>query len=86
MACSVLIVDAAGQAVKLSPMDWVQAQTRKILETGTTEGIEGHCCIDRSAHSISPHLPRQMPCSRAVMPSLSWFSTALWSLLCWFEP
>ncbi len=42
VACSVLIVDAAGQAVKLSPMDWVQAQTRKILETGTTEGIEGH--------------------------------------------
>ncbi|MGH3780481.1 MAG: UvrD-helicase domain-containing protein [Pseudonocardiaceae bacterium] len=48
--------------------------------------IAGHCCIDRSAHSISPHLPRQMPCSRARMPGLSWFSTGLWSLLCWFKP
>ena len=50
-------------------------------------GVFGrHCCIDRSAHSISPHLPRQMACSRARMPGLSWFSTGLWSLLCWFEP
>ena len=48
--------------------------------------VMGHCCIDRSAHSISPHLSRQMACSRARMPGLSWFSTGLWSLFCWFEP
>lgn len=28
------------ETVELSPMDWVQAQTSKIIETGTTEGIE----------------------------------------------
>jgi deazaflavin-dependent oxidoreductase (nitroreductase family) len=32
-----LIVDMAD--VKLSPTEWVQEQTKKILETGTTEGI-----------------------------------------------
>ncbi|SMC92823.1 deazaflavin-dependent oxidoreductase, nitroreductase family [Lentzea albidocapillata] len=33
-----LIVDMAD--VKLSPTEWVQEQTKKILETGTTEGIK----------------------------------------------
>jgi F420H(2)-dependent quinone reductase len=28
------------ETVELSPTDWVQAQTRKIVQTGTTEGIE----------------------------------------------
>jgi len=28
------------EAVELSPTDWVQDQTRRILETGTTEGID----------------------------------------------
>lgn len=37
---SVLIVDVTDETVELSPTDWVQAQTRTILETGTTEGIE----------------------------------------------
>ncbi|MEJ2860237.1 nitroreductase family deazaflavin-dependent oxidoreductase [Actinomycetospora flava] len=27
-------------AVELSPTDWVRGQTQKILETGTTEGVE----------------------------------------------
>ena len=40
VARGVLIVDVADQTVELSPRAWVQAQTRKILETGTTEGIE----------------------------------------------
>ena len=41
MARGVLIVDVADETVvELSPTDWVQAQTSKILETGTTEGIE----------------------------------------------
>ncbi len=35
-----LIVGVADESVELSPVDWVQGQTRKILETGTTEGIE----------------------------------------------
>jgi deazaflavin-dependent oxidoreductase (nitroreductase family) len=34
-----LIVDMADETVELSPTDWVQKQTKKILETGTTEGI-----------------------------------------------
>ncbi|PWK81115.1 deazaflavin-dependent oxidoreductase (nitroreductase family) [Lentzea atacamensis] len=34
-----LIVDMADETVELSPSDWVQNQTRKILETGTTEGV-----------------------------------------------
>jgi len=29
----------AEETVELSPTDWVQNQTKKILETGTTEGI-----------------------------------------------
>ncbi|SDI96093.1 deazaflavin-dependent oxidoreductase, nitroreductase family [Lentzea albidocapillata subsp. violacea] len=33
-----LILDMAD--VKLSPTEWVQEQTKKILETGTTEGIK----------------------------------------------
>ncbi|MFR9728010.1 nitroreductase family deazaflavin-dependent oxidoreductase [Saccharopolyspora sp. MS10] len=28
------------ESVELSPTDWVQTQTKRILETGTTEGIE----------------------------------------------
>src|SRR5581483_3967690 len=40
VARGVLIVDVAHETVELSPTDWVQAQTSKILETGTTEGIE----------------------------------------------
>jgi len=36
-AREMLIVDMAG--VELSPTEWVQNQTKKILETGTTEGI-----------------------------------------------
>ncbi len=40
VARGVLIVDVADETVELSPTDWVQAQTSKILETGTTEGIE----------------------------------------------
>jgi deazaflavin-dependent oxidoreductase (nitroreductase family) len=36
-ARELLIVDMAD--VKLSPTEWVQEQTKKILETGTTEGI-----------------------------------------------
>lgn len=37
-AREVLIVGMAD--VELSPTEWVQNQTRKILETGTTEGIK----------------------------------------------
>jgi hypothetical protein len=40
VARGVLIVDGADDTVELSPTDWVQAQTSKILKTGTTEGIE----------------------------------------------
>ncbi|GDY33911.1 nitroreductase [Gandjariella thermophila] len=35
-----MILDMSGETVELSPTDWVQDQTKKILETGTTEGIE----------------------------------------------
>jgi F420H(2)-dependent quinone reductase len=35
-----LIVDMADETVELSPTEWVQNQTKKILETGTTEGIK----------------------------------------------
>jgi deazaflavin-dependent oxidoreductase (nitroreductase family) len=34
-----LIVHMAEETVELSPTDWVQDQTKKILETGTTEGV-----------------------------------------------
>ena len=52
------------QAVQSVPR--VQAGGQKYLRFGLSyRDVEGHCCIDRSAHSISPHLPRQMPCSRA---------------------
>ncbi|RDI26364.1 deazaflavin-dependent oxidoreductase (nitroreductase family) [Lentzea flaviverrucosa] len=37
-ARELLIVDMAD--VKLSPTEWVQNQTKQILETGTTEGIK----------------------------------------------
>ena len=40
MSRRVLIVDMSDETVELSPTDWVQGQTRKILQTGTTEGIE----------------------------------------------
>jgi hypothetical protein len=30
----------ADESVELSPTEWVQNQTKKILETGTTEGIK----------------------------------------------
>jgi deazaflavin-dependent oxidoreductase (nitroreductase family) len=40
VARGVLIVDVADETVELSPTDWAQAQTSKILETGTTEGID----------------------------------------------
>ncbi|MGW3472639.1 nitroreductase family deazaflavin-dependent oxidoreductase [Saccharopolyspora sp. NPDC000995] len=33
-------MDAAGEDVEFSPTDWVRNQTKKVLETGTTEGIE----------------------------------------------
>jgi deazaflavin-dependent oxidoreductase (nitroreductase family) len=36
---TLLIVDMADESVELSPTEWVQNQTKKILETGTTEGI-----------------------------------------------
>lgn len=39
-ATELLIVDMANETVELSPTEWVQNQTKKILETGTTEGIE----------------------------------------------
>lgn len=32
--------DMADEKVELSPEGWVQDQTKKILETGTTEGVE----------------------------------------------
>jgi len=35
-----LIVNMADETVELSPTEWVQAQTKTILETGTTAGIE----------------------------------------------
>jgi deazaflavin-dependent oxidoreductase (nitroreductase family) len=39
-AQELLIVDMSDETVELSPTNWVQDQTKKILETGTTEGIE----------------------------------------------
>lgn len=33
-------VDMADESAEFSPVDWVQDQTKKILETGTTEGVE----------------------------------------------
>lgn len=35
-----LIVHMAEETVELSPTEWVQNQTKKILESGTTEGIK----------------------------------------------
>lgn len=32
--------EVSDEQVELSPADWVRDQTRKILETGTTEGVE----------------------------------------------
>jgi deazaflavin-dependent oxidoreductase (nitroreductase family) len=40
VARGVLIVGVADETVELSPTEWVEAQTRKILEAGTTEGID----------------------------------------------
>jgi len=36
----VLVVDMSDETVELSPTAWVQDQTKTILETGTTEGVE----------------------------------------------
>jgi deazaflavin-dependent oxidoreductase (nitroreductase family) len=36
----VLVVNMSHETVELSPTEWVQGQTRKILDTGTTEGIK----------------------------------------------
>jgi deazaflavin-dependent oxidoreductase (nitroreductase family) len=36
----VLIMGVSDETVAFSPADWVADQTRKILQTGTTEGIE----------------------------------------------
>lgn len=36
----VLTLDMPDETVELSPTDWVRNQTKRILETGTTEGIE----------------------------------------------
>ncbi|QIZ37542.1 nitroreductase family deazaflavin-dependent oxidoreductase [Saccharopolyspora sp. ASAGF58] len=33
-------MDAAREDAEFSPTDWVRNQTKKVLETGTTEGIE----------------------------------------------
>ena len=33
-------MDASGGDVEFSPTDWVRNQTKKVLETGTTEGID----------------------------------------------
>lgn len=35
-----LTTDMTKEAVELSPSDWVQGQTKKIIESGTTDGIE----------------------------------------------
>lgn len=35
-----MTVDMADKDVEFSPTSWVQEQTKRILETGTTEGIE----------------------------------------------
>jgi F420H(2)-dependent quinone reductase len=40
VAAAALIVDMPNESVELSPTNWVRDQTKKILETGTTEGIE----------------------------------------------
>lgn len=40
VAHRVLGVNMADETVELSPTDWVQDQTRKILATGTTEDVE----------------------------------------------
>jgi deazaflavin-dependent oxidoreductase (nitroreductase family) len=39
---AVLAMDMPQETVELSPTGWVQDQTKKILDTGTTEGIEIH--------------------------------------------
>jgi deazaflavin-dependent oxidoreductase (nitroreductase family) len=36
------LVDMSEQSVERSPTSWVSEQTEKILETGTTEGVEVH--------------------------------------------
>jgi deazaflavin-dependent oxidoreductase (nitroreductase family) len=40
VVCGVLIEGMSTEKVELSPTEWVSDQTRKILATGTTEGIE----------------------------------------------
>jgi deazaflavin-dependent oxidoreductase (nitroreductase family) len=39
VARGVLIVDMPEETIELSPRNWVRGQTKKILETGTTEGV-----------------------------------------------
>jgi len=38
--CEVLIIGMSDETAEFSPTEWVQGQTKTILETGTTEGIE----------------------------------------------
>ena len=38
--CRALGVNMADESVELSPTDWVQDQTKTIIDTGTTDGIE----------------------------------------------
>jgi F420H(2)-dependent quinone reductase len=40
MARGVLAMNMPDETIELSPAGWVHDQTKKILETGTTEGIE----------------------------------------------
>lgn len=35
-----LIIDMTNEAVELSPTDWVSGQTKKIIDSGTTDGVE----------------------------------------------
>jgi deazaflavin-dependent oxidoreductase (nitroreductase family) len=37
-----VLADMSEQSVERSPTSWVSEQTEKILETGTTEGVEVH--------------------------------------------
>ena len=37
---TVLKIDMTDETIELSPSEWVHDQTKKIIETGTTEGVE----------------------------------------------
>jgi F420H(2)-dependent quinone reductase len=39
VALGLLLVNMSDKTVELSPTSWVRDQTKKILETGTTEGV-----------------------------------------------